>query len=651
MWNRWREEFRIAAECTEVMGIKEKVFKPKFPELPVLANYRSKAPAAYWDLFPKNNTCPAVPGINRVAIQQIANTVGVSDIARLNRVIKRTVEGADIGCKGKFRDSSQSTNAANTYEHGPEVSDAVASWVQKKVVFGPVSKAEVPVEAKINGIMVRVKPDSSVRIILNLSAPKGASVNEGIDSEDFPAKMSSTEAWVKVLNKAGRGCWISKTDFKDAYKHVTVREEDTDLQWFEWAGGYFKELCLIFGSASSAGIFDDLAKLVLDLVCRSAKFPSDMICQHLDDICAAASADSTELHKFDEVFQKIAAHIGVQLAPRDDPEKSFAPAKKGTIFGVNYDTDEWTWSIPPNKLARILENIKKALSSDTMKEKEVKSLAGKLINIKPLVPTGKFNMNHIMHMLADSNKCEVVEVKPECKRQLHFWWLTLLACANRTAIPEATIRLPVWAIEAHCDAAGGTLEELGRGSGGVCGADWYYAPWSKGINSGTYKSEGKKIGRKLSALELVGALILVASLADKFRRQPVNIYIDNAGSVGIWKKGYSNQCKLCNTIVMAVSTVCAGLGCRLDIKKVSRCSSTGPLLADMLSKATFTEFRTLAREKMWHLNTEPAKIPVSLLEWLQCPVVDELLGHKILQELATQGNVLGYSSTVQNVFS
>jgi len=650
MWNRWREEFRIAAECTEVQEIKRKVFKPKFPELPVLPNYKNKAPAAFWDKFPRNHTCPAVPGISKVAIEQIVGTVGCSDNDRLNRVVKRIQEGADIGCKGKYRESSQSTNAASTYENGREVSDAVASWVQKKVVYGPVSKEEVPKDAKISGMMVRVKPDSSVRIILNLSAPKGASVNEGINAEDFPAKMSSTEAWVKVLNKAGKGCWISKTDFKDAYKHVTVREADTDLQWFEWAGAYFKELCLIFGSASSAGIFDDLAKLVLDLVCRSAQFPSDMTCQHLDDICAAAGADSTELHRFDEMFQKIAGQIGVQLAPRDDPDKSFAPAKRGTIFGVEYDTEEWTWSIPANKLARILENIKSALTSEMMKEKEVKSLAGKLINIKPLVPTGKFNMNHIMRMLAESNKFDKVEVKPECKKQLHFWWLTLLACANRTAIPEYETRLPVWALEAHCDAAGGTLEELGRGSGGVCGADWYYVPWSKGINSGEYRFEGKKIGRKLSALELVGALVLVATLADKFRRQPVKIFIDNAGSVGIWKKGYSNQCQLCNTIVIAVSTICAGLGCRLDIRKVSRCSSTGPLLADMLSKAKFTEFRALAQEKRWELNTEPARIPITLLNWLQHPVSDELLGHKILQELATRGNVLGYSSAVENVF-
>jgi hypothetical protein len=67
--------------------------------------------------------------------------------------------------------------------------------------------------------------------------------------------MSSTEAWMEVLNGLGRGCRIMKVDFADAYKHVPVKLADTDLQWFEWGGKFFKELCLIFGASSSTGIF------------------------------------------------------------------------------------------------------------------------------------------------------------------------------------------------------------------------------------------------------------------------------------------------------------------------------------------------------------------------------------------------------------
>jgi len=112
------------------------------------------------------------------------------------------------------------------------VTDAIASWVKAGYVYGPVQPQDTPTDKKVSGIMTRTKPDGSVRVILNLSAPAGSAVNDGINGDDFPATMSSTAAWLDVLNKAGKNCWINKTDWADAYKHFPVRQEDLNLQWF-----------------------------------------------------------------------------------------------------------------------------------------------------------------------------------------------------------------------------------------------------------------------------------------------------------------------------------------------------------------------------------------------------------------------------------
>ena len=84
--------------------------------------------------------------------------------------------------------------------------------------------------------MTKAKPNGSVRVILNLSAPAGKSVNEGIDNAQFPATMSSTLKWLRILNKAGAGCYIMKIDWAAAYKQITVHPEDVNLQWFQWLG-------------------------------------------------------------------------------------------------------------------------------------------------------------------------------------------------------------------------------------------------------------------------------------------------------------------------------------------------------------------------------------------------------------------------------
>ena len=132
---------------------------------------------------------------------------------------------------GKFRKPTKSSNAPMAYECGEQVSDAIAEWVKEGYARGPVEGVDVPTNAKISGIMTKTKPNGSVCVILNLSAPVGESVNEGIDNSQFPATMSSTTKWLRILNKAGK--WSA------AYKQVAVNEEDVNLQWFSWLGKYF----------------------------------------------------------------------------------------------------------------------------------------------------------------------------------------------------------------------------------------------------------------------------------------------------------------------------------------------------------------------------------------------------------------------------
>jgi hypothetical protein len=641
----WRCRFISTADFVpEEPPCKE--FKPKFPMLPVLKDYKDIDSQEFWDRFPVNFIQPAKSNISAVRLRELLVGAGIEMGLEEEKVIGWLAGGASIGCEGECRAASVSKNTKGAYANGPQVSDAIASWVKQGYAFGPVEEEEVPAGAKINSILTRAKPNGAVRIILNLSAPKGLSVNDGIDIEQFPASMSSTEAWVAVLNKVGRGALMTKIDFADAYKHVPVVQEDTDLQWFEWGGKYFKELCLIFGCSSSAGIFYATAKLVLRLVCRLANFPRDQVAQHLDDICAAAGPHSGLVERFDSVFQQVAGLVGVKLASRDDPDKSFGPGTCGIVFGVQYDTVSWTWSIPQEKRVRIMLAIQHCLEQDQVTAREAKSLVGKLIHIRALLPAAKFNMSHIMRLNAVANDLDLdgvlVDVQPECKRQLAFWLMLLKACPGWMGIPAPCKPMP-WAIQVYTDAAGGSLERVGAGTGGVAQDWWFYVPWPKRVNAGGWRVDGKKVGRKLSALELVGPLVALAAGHRRLAGRHVTMWVDNAGSVAIWNKGYSTRCRLASTAVTAISAVAAALGCTLHILKIRRCSDVGSEIADALSKADFQRARDTAQLNGWQLQLEPERVPVSLLRWIDKPVPDDDLADRILKELARAGPILNYS--------
>ena len=71
--------------------------------------------------------------------------------------------------------------------------------------MGPFSDDNLPFkENRFSGLMVRLKPDGSARLILILSKGDPVSVNEGINSKNYPTVMSSTLEFVRVLNRCDK---------------------------------------------------------------------------------------------------------------------------------------------------------------------------------------------------------------------------------------------------------------------------------------------------------------------------------------------------------------------------------------------------------------------------------------------------------------
>jgi len=619
-----------AAESQDWSLPKPKIFKPKY-RLPFIQDYRKPAGLEFWEVFPSRPPGPGLSLIDEKALCAVAAEAGKTDWPELEMVCGDIRCGANIGCEGPFREASESSNAPSAFEYAAQVTDSIASWIDKGFVFGPLGRNDLPQGVKISGIMCRPKPNGSARVILNLSAPRGQSVNEGIDKKQFPATMSSTRKWVAVLNRAGRSAWMAKCDWCEAYKHIAVRNEDIKLQYFSWLGMFFAEICLVFGAVSSAGLYDRAAKVVLAIVIILASFSKDFVCQYLDDTCAAAPANQLEsLQRFCETYHKVASRVGVLLADSSDPDKAFGPRKVGTILGVEYDTENWSWQIPTEKAARCMLQLRELIAADYVRQDDVWRIVGRIVHYAPLIPSGRFNLDCFMRANKETVERDfLVRVTPDLRQQASFWILMIKVCSGNCGIPELDAKFPPWTIEVFTDAAGGSLNGLGRGCGGVSGPWWFHLRWPRKINCGVKHTDGKKLSKKLSALELVGPLISVSCSSQLEPGGPMRIWVDNAGSVKIWEKGYSSSCDLCTTIVKAIATVAAGLGCRVSIQKITRCSTKPAVLADLLSKGDFRRFWALHR----HHNLDPARIPVAILSWVNNPRRDDELGSRILKEI------------------
>ena len=513
------------------------------------------------------------------------------------------------------------------------------------IAVGPLTREEIPWDdITINEMMVKIKPDMSARLIVNMSAPKNTSgpgsVNSGVDGKEFEARMSSTSKFVESLVRAGVGALICKSDWSSAYKHQHVRYEDLKLQFVEFGGMFFCELMLVFGCISSPGIYDDLAKVVLGCAINMSRIDPEMIQQHLDDVCACGTKEEGSILTFDRVYREVCERVGVRLASREDPDKSFAPRTEGLVLGVWYDTLDWSWSIREDKLTRIIHHLAMIIKRDEdITVGHMLSLAGKLVDVRFLVPGGKFQLGHIIAAAnSGMSKAQVLDISTMCADQCRWWIIHLQVAAHRSPIVRPVQEISPVAIRAWTDAAGGSAGKIGQGLGGIIPPRmWYYLPWPAWINLNKPNSDGVRFGRKLTCLEICGPLVMLACAPDMCRNTELVSYVDNQGSVDIWRKGFSTSCKYSYTIAKAIYDVSRGLNCTVHILKIRRCSDPGSLAADALSKGAMELFYRLMPDH----NVLMCEIPVVFLRWLSDPVVDMDLGMKILDEMAYKHQILG----------
>ena len=101
------------------------------------------------------------------------------------------------------------------------------------------------------------------RLIVNLSAPKGYSVNDGIDPQLTSLHYASVDDAVSVIQSLGAGALMAKLDLKAAYRNITVHPDDRSLLGMLWDNTVFIDSALPFGLRSAPKIFSGIADGVL----------------------------------------------------------------------------------------------------------------------------------------------------------------------------------------------------------------------------------------------------------------------------------------------------------------------------------------------------------------------------------------------------
>ena len=189
---------------------------------------------------------------------------------------KQLLQFLKFGFPTGFNRDCQLHHTLDNQKSATEYPDHVQAYLEEEValgaIVGPFKTNPIPA-CHTSPFMTRPKPQSDTRhVIVNLSWPKGASVNDEVDKHgymgvDFLLTFPTVDHLTAELTKLGCGAHIFKIDVSRAFCHLKIDPYDFDLLGLNWNGAYI-DTCLPFGTRHGSQFFQRTSDAVCYIMHR-----------------------------------------------------------------------------------------------------------------------------------------------------------------------------------------------------------------------------------------------------------------------------------------------------------------------------------------------------------------------------------------------
>jgi hypothetical protein len=176
----------------------ETKIKKKCPDIPVLYSYRGKPKTEFWKKFPKyypgKNFSAVKGGVNKKRLQRAIQNCWFDWDCHQRYIAKKVEKIFRAGAKTELvreLPTLKCRNARSVFENGEMITDTIGAWVTAKIVAGPFAKP--PFRNFRTNALMAVSQRDKVRLVMNLSTPKGDSFNDAV-AEEFVQKLEMSSA-------------------------------------------------------------------------------------------------------------------------------------------------------------------------------------------------------------------------------------------------------------------------------------------------------------------------------------------------------------------------------------------------------------------------------------------------------------------------
>jgi hypothetical protein len=495
--------------------------------------------------------------------------------------------------------------------------------------------------------MMAVEQKNKVRVIMNLSAPAGASLNDAIDDLALEkVSMSTAKVFGYSVVDCGPAARMWKWDLVDAYKNIPATIQDLRLQAFSWLGMGFVETQKVFGDSSSVAAFDRLGNTLVSLATSISGLPPQLVHRTLDDTPVVTPAASHWGPAFATSYHEVCNTVGARLAPVcPDHDKAFEDSTEGTVLGVRFHTTTLSWSIPGKKLLALQRLVHGCLTDIPLSLLQLQRLLGSLNNFGQMSPFLKAFRHPLILALTEAQTSTVqsARLSRQAIADLQVWANVINASPTGLPIPRRPTEPPLSALSFYSDAAGARfVKSHGRFlpfaspdnraavslSLSPSGPAWFYAyaQWPVSFLLHARDSQDHAYGCKSTTLEAIGLLLPFLCCPSHLANRDIVLFTDNEALVYGWQSRRVRHDVSASIFIRAIHLISAFLNCTVLVRHLPRLSTPTAILADALTRSSTSLPHHLSAVSA----APPSPVPQILKDWLDFPSEDWSLALNLL---------------------
>ena len=521
-------------------------------DLPAFESAHNPGPA-YWEKFPFN-PLPIAPSsvINwkafQGAIDEVASSMSPSERKMAAQVVSDLKIGADTLVNTAKVPLELIPNKPMSARAALACGDQLATMVKKRHISGPFCEPPFP-EFRANPLFV-IERNGKLRIILDLSSPEDASLNDAIDSADVPdITMASPREIADLLVEFGSTAHLSKLDHCAAFKLVPVRASLIKYQGFQFMGKFFVETQLVFGSKSSPALYDRLHEVFLLVAQLRSKVPSRYLHRTLDDFVAVTPDKSTN-ERIVHAYMTLADEINLPLASLDDPDKAFILKQQGVILGIDLDAENTCWRIPEDKVDRHRRAFAVVAESKFVSKLEAERMLGMTQQVTNMLPVLKPLTFPLLEAVQRTHEGSRTPVTPSLLAISTIWLNIYHALASWQPISQPMVRAP---LTQPVIGVFPILDDDRRHIGILStGPTQIRFDWPRSLQERIFLCPATKLAYPHVYVYTLGVLCALFEHAKAIKDSHFTCFISSAILEQILRKGRDKRCRKTTTLIRAI---------------------------------------------------------------------------------------------------